>query len=213
MTIKEALNRVMRDRPGEATEEELIKWLSDLDTRWSMEVIDTHYSIQDAYQRKVTQLIDEIEDWVADNGGGDDTQNATYGYGPQVGQRVITQQVNDIEAWATGEPAEQLTLPDPFFGYDSDTPDTTELLIHSPDDEVYIYWLYSKIDVRLGEIARYNNDAMMFNAAWSEAAKRYNRTHMPKGRNLRHVVYGTFPVPRPPVDDPLNQRVDPFRWR
>lgn len=176
MTIKEVLDRVKADRPGEATVAELIKWLSDLDTRWSMEMIDTHHQKSDAYERRVTGLLDSIE------------------------------------AWVTSGEEEEADLPEPFFGYDEDTDENTELLVHSPDDEMYIYWLYSKIDVRLGEIARYNNDAMLFNAAWSAAARRYNRTHMPKGRNVNHIVYGSRPVPRP-IDDPLDQRGDWCGWR
>jgi len=160
MTINEALTRVQRDRPGEATEAELRKWLNDLETRWQMEQIDTHWPTP--AEIEAAQAAAEA----AENGEAEETN-----------------------------------------------PDDAALLIGSPDDEVYIYWLYSKIDMRLGEIARYNNDAAMFNTAWDAAAKRYNRTHRYKGRQLHHVVYGSLPVPRGQADDPLNQRGDWFGWR
>lgn len=81
------------------------------------------------------------------------------------------------------------------------------LLIPEIDREVYIHWLYAKIDYRLGEMERYNNDAVMFNMAWTAAAKRWHRQHLPKGRQVIHNVYG-HPFPWHPVEDPLNQRGD-----
>lgn len=85
-----------------------------------------------------------------------------------------------------------------------------DLLIPAIDEETYIYWLYSKVDFRLGEMGRYNNDATMFNTAWDTAAKRWHRHHLPLGRQLRHVVYG-HPVPWRPWEDPLDQRRDRHR--
>lgn len=82
---------------------------------------------------------------------------------------------------------------------------TREVLIPEIDEEVYIHWLYSKIDYRLGEMERYNNDAQMFNYAWDAAAKRWHRHHMPIGRQVIHNVYG-HGYPWYPADDPLNQR-------
>ena len=166
MTQNEALQRVMTDRPGEATEAELEKWLNDLDVRWKLEQIDTHWPTAEEYA--AAQAAAEEED--------------------------------SEESEETEEETEE----------EEEETDKT-LLIQPPDDEVYIYWLYAKIDQRLGEIARYNNDAMLFNAAWDAAAKRWNRTHRYKGKQLRHVVYGSRPVPFGP-EDPLNQRGDVFLW-
>jgi len=84
---------------------------------------------------------------------------------------------------------------------------TRQLLIPEIDEEVYIHWLYAKIDYRLGEMERYNNDAAMFNTDWDAAAKRWHRQHLPKGRQVIHNVYG-HPFPWHPVEDPLNQRGD-----
>lgn len=74
--------------------------------------------------------------------------------------------------------------------YDAETPADTVLLIPSPYDEVYIHHLYACIDYRLGEMDRYNNDAIMYRDAWKDACKAYRRTHMPLETRLHHVVYG-----------------------
>lgn len=235
MTLNEALQRVMTDRPGEATEAELEKWVNDLEVRWQQEQIDTHWpTFAEIAAAQAEAQAEEAEEEAIDT----PSQIDTSAYGAGTNPSEMGWWVDDPEDIAGyykipttdtsivngrqyfGKPPVEMVSPAYMSVWEAqadeeeaEEEEEPSLLIQPPDDEVYIYWLYSKIDMRLGEIARYNNDAMMFNAAWSEAAKRYNRTHMPKGRNLRHVVYGKFPVPRPPVDDPLNQRVDPFRWR
>lgn len=98
------------------------------------------------------------------------------------------------------------TIPESFAGY-ADASGSEELLIPLPDDEIYIYWLYAKIDYRLGEMERYNNDMAMFNTMWDQAAKRWHRAHMPLSGVLRHVVYG-HRTSAGAADDPLNQRGD-----
>lgn len=56
-----------------------------------------------------------------------------------------------------------------------------EQVLVVPDEfgDVYTGYLYTKIDFANGEIERYNNDAMMFGAAFDEYAKWYRRTHLP----------------------------------
>lgn len=60
-----------------------------------------------------------------------------------------------------------------------------ELLIGSPYDEMYIRWLEAQIDYYNGEIARYNNSMMMYQAAFDAYQRHYNRTHMPKGQKIK----------------------------
>lgn len=69
-----------------------------------------------------------------------------------------------------------------FDGYDEATDMDMELLVEAPYDEIYIHWLESKIDYYNGEIARYNNSAMMYQAAYDAYQRYYNRNHMPKGQ-------------------------------
>ena len=66
-----------------------------------------------------------------------------------------------------------------FEGYNEDTPTDTELLVPAPYDTVYIYWLQSQIDYWNQELGKYNNSITMYNTAYSEYEKYYNRTHEP----------------------------------
>jgi hypothetical protein len=71
-----------------------------------------------------------------------------------------------------------------FNGYREDTPLTTELLVPAPYDEIYLFWLETKINYWNGEIGKYNNSILMYNEAYSAFAKRYNRTHLPKSKKF-----------------------------
>jgi hypothetical protein len=71
-----------------------------------------------------------------------------------------------------------------FNGYEEDTDLTTNLLVPAPYDEIYLFWLESKIDYWNGEIGKYNNSTAMCNEAYSTFQKYYNRMHMPKGKKF-----------------------------
>ncbi len=72
-----------------------------------------------------------------------------------------------------------------FEGYDENTPKDTELLICAPYDDIYLYWLESRIDYYNGEYGRYNNTVTTYNSAYSAYERFYNRAHMPKGEKLK----------------------------
>lgn len=72
-----------------------------------------------------------------------------------------------------------------FTGYDDDTDLDTVLLVPAPYDEVYLLWLEAQIDYTNGEYDKYNNSITMFNTAYSDYERYYNRTNMPKGISLR----------------------------
>ena len=75
-----------------------------------------------------------------------------------------------------------------FAGYTEDTPllETT-LLVPSPYDELYLYWLQAQIDYNNGEINKYNNNISMFNSAYRDFTSYYNRTHMPLGYETNYA--------------------------
>lgn len=81
----------------------------------------------------------------------------------------------------THEGAEAVT----FNGYTVDTPVDTELIVHAPYDEVYLFWLQSKIDYWNGELGKYNNSIMMYNQAYENFEKAYNREHKPISKKLK----------------------------
>jgi hypothetical protein len=73
-----------------------------------------------------------------------------------------------------------------FNGYTVEADMERELLIPAPYDDAYIKWLEAKIDYYNGEIARYNNSMMMYQAAFDAYQRYYNRMHMPKGQTLKY---------------------------
>lgn len=81
----------------------------------------------------------------------------------------------------THEGAEEVS----FSGYNADTPLDTELIVPAPYDEVYLFWLQSKIDYWNGEMSKYNNSISMYNTAYSHFEKAYNREHKPISKRLK----------------------------
>lgn len=71
-----------------------------------------------------------------------------------------------------------------FNGYDVNSPLDTVLLVPDLHDDVYIKWLEAQIDYTNGEYGKYNNSITMFNTAYSDYQRYYNRTHMPHGKSL-----------------------------
>lgn len=69
--------------------------------------------------------------------------------------------------------------------YTEETSLTTMLLVPSPYDDVYLYWLEAQIDYWNGEYSKYNNSIEMFNTSYTAFANYYNRTHMSKGRKFK----------------------------
>lgn len=57
--------------------------------------------------------------------------------------------------------------------------DVTKNLIAGEYEEMYIYWLLTKIDFRNGDITRYNNDATLFEEAFRKFSSRYNMENTP----------------------------------
>lgn len=73
-----------------------------------------------------------------------------------------------------------------FSEYTDATPLTQDLLVPHPYDDVYIRWLEAQIDYANGEYGKYNNSITMYNVAYSNYEKYYNRTHMPIGKTWSH---------------------------
>lgn len=73
-----------------------------------------------------------------------------------------------------------------FEGYTDDTDNTTVLLVPAPYDVIYLYWLEATIDYWNGETMKYNNSIQLYNTAYEDFERYYNRTHMPKGKKIRY---------------------------
>lgn len=86
------------------------------------------------------------------------------------------------EILATHEGAE-LTA---FTGYDDATPPETELLAQMPfGAELYVKYLENQIDYFNGETEKYNNSLTMYQAAYTNFARWYHRSHLPLARKRK----------------------------
>lgn len=69
-----------------------------------------------------------------------------------------------------------------FTGYAADAdPETTQLLVPWPFDDLYVRYLVMRIDLENGELERYNCDAAAFNRIYASWASWYTHHHMPQG--------------------------------
>ena len=66
-----------------------------------------------------------------------------------------------------------------FSPYTSKTPADTPLLVPEPYSEVYVKYLASQKDLYLSDIARYNNNIMLYSAAYRDFENHYNSKHLP----------------------------------
>ena len=66
-----------------------------------------------------------------------------------------------------------------FTPYTGTTSTTTVLLVPPPYDQIYLYWLASKIDYFNLEYDKYSNDQTLFNNSYLTYSDYYTRTHMP----------------------------------
>ena len=82
----------------------------------------------------------------------------------------------------THEGAEAVT----FEGYNEETPLDTVLLIPAPYDDIYIRWLETQIDYANADYGKYSNSMTMYNAAYEEFVRYYNRNHMPLGKSIKY---------------------------
>ena len=82
----------------------------------------------------------------------------------------------------THEGAEKVT----FNGYDENSNLTTALLVPAPYDDIYLRWLEAQIDYANNEYGKYNNSITLYNSAYANFDRYYNRTHMPIGKNFKY---------------------------
>lgn len=101
--------------------------------------------------------------------------------GQEYGEDIMTAWVNEIEAQALEEVinrAEGVDLEHVPYCYETDA--DRELLIPDRFLDVYMNYLYAKIDFNNQETERYNNDVVMWEAAWNKYQEWYKRSHKAK---------------------------------
>ncbi len=67
-------------------------------------------------------------------------------------------------------------------GADTSRQDDTVLLAEEPYSAVYLYWLMAQADLAEGELTRYANDMLLYNAALAEFAAAYKNRNLPLQR-------------------------------
>lgn len=74
-----------------------------------------------------------------------------------------------------------------FTPYTEETSMDTVLLVPELYTNIYLYWLFTKIDFFNAEFERYNNSVIMYDNAYLEYAKYYNRSNMPLQKNSINI--------------------------
>lgn len=102
----------------------------------------------------------------------------------QYGNDVKVQWINEIENKCIEQVinrAEGFNLGYVKHNYDED--EETELLIPDSFLDVYINYIYAKIDFNNAEYDRYNNDVALYQASFDDYAAWFRRNNMPKQKH------------------------------
>ena len=74
-----------------------------------------------------------------------------------------------------------------FEGYEH-ADGSTPLLVQPPyDEDVYVHFLRSRIDLENGEATRYNRSVTLYNSAFEAFENHYRREHRPLQRGVFHM--------------------------
>lgn len=116
--------------------------------------------------------------------------------------------INEVEYKVVNEVINKIAGPEYliFEPYSYDKDKDTELLVPDQFDDVYITYIYSKVDFTNAEMERYTADAAMFSAAWSEFAAWARREYKP----LRHHEPIAFPPTCGQYSSNFEQLVEEF---
>ena len=104
--------------------------------------------------------------------------------GQQYDTEIITDWINEVEGQIIEEVinrADGVSVDVKPYDYKNDM--GTELVLADNFKDVYLNYVYAKMDFINQDTERYNNDVAMFNAAYDSCAAWYRRTHIPKQKN------------------------------
>lgn len=105
--------------------------------------------------------------------------------GQQYDTGILTDWVNEIEGQAVEEVINQADGNNiAFVPYDYTQDVERTLRIPDRFQDVYLNYLYAKIDFGNQETERYNNDVAMYNASYEAYAAWFPREHRPKKRAM-----------------------------
>lgn len=101
----------------------------------------------------------------------------------------LTDRLNEIEARIQREVL--LKEPDDIIQYHFPEDRDTELILPTPYDSAYVYYIKMMIEFDQGEYSDYNNTMAMFTAQFQDAEKYYNRLNPnPPAIRIRNWMRG-----------------------
>lgn len=104
--------------------------------------------------------------------------------GQQYDTEIMTAWINEIEGQALEEIVNRADgFLEELQPYDYKNDMGAELMIPDRFADVYLNYLYAKIDFNNQDTERYNNDVAMFNAAYESYGTWFRRNHVPKQKN------------------------------
>lgn len=109
----------------------------------------------------------------------------------QYSNNVKTWWVNEVEARVADDIINRIEGPEfiIFEPYKYDDDKDKDLLLPIQFNDVYVSYIYAKVDFTNAEIERYQADSALFDAAWSDAAAWARRQYKP----LRHYQQTRIP--------------------
>lgn len=178
MTIAKAIAQTNALKPHEYTDDVLIGWLADVEQLILREIIMWHRPrwwpccrpkppAENPLNQEIPPVIEDGDEDTGDDGAADDGTTE----GGDTGENVPEEEKPEDERpkW----PPER---------YTAATPSDTVLIVPDPYSELYLHYLAAQIDYSNAEITRHANSVAMFEAALSQFANMFNRTHMPAQR-------------------------------
>lgn len=184
MTLSEVIAKVMQLRPSEFDKDDLTRWLNEVEFLAYDQVI----SRADIHPPEMPKPVFTV------------TPEPVSEDGPT---EIIDDELVDADE-DTEEEAEEETeeknippaAPDfKYRPYDYSIDAEKVLLIPDQFSSAYMTYLFAKQDFFLGEIDRYNMEALQFETEFQQFAKWFRRTYRPK--EVRHEITNHRPGPFP----------------
>ena len=149
MNAQEIINRADSERPNMIAAELKLKYLNEIEGIIFNEIILTH-----AHEEGAECPVHILP---AEDAGEEEEQ-----------QEAESEEESEEE---TEEETEETEEEEPA----EDPP----MLVPEAYEELYVYWLYTKIDIVNQEMDKYNNDRLMFDVSYRTFGDYWNRTHIP----------------------------------
>ena len=160
MTIQEAITQVNQMKPNVITQAQKIAWLSNLDQMIWNEIFTRHVIPADGTTPEYT---------------------TTDGYWPDpLSPDPIRERPIIVPASETITPAKP--------EYTAQTAVSTKLLVESPYDELYPFYLAAKIDLVNQEFDLYANNQQLYNNAYQTYADYVHRTYPQRYHRSRWIL-------------------------